>query len=299
MIKKSIPAILFLIQIFNLQVSYGQVPMNMTEDLSQKFLNYTTSVPREEIYIHSDRDDYISGEDMWFNIYLIDRKSLKPSSESKIAYFELLNQENRPIIQKRLLLDSGFGPGQITLPDTLSTGTYTIRAYTSWMKNFLPENCFVKDIHIYNAFSSKTIKRKSFTVKAPDLSPNINKNQTSAGLVLNVNNLKPDVLELLIVTDEKYRSENKNLFYLFIQTHGNIDRSSAERISDETSKIYIPKTQLRAGINQINIFDSKGKPVAERFIYTAGKENLYVTLKSADSIGLRKKITLELELEVN
>ena len=123
-------------------------------------MNYTESVPREEIYIHSDRDEYISGEDLWFNIYLIDRQSFKPSSDSKIAYFELLNPDNRPIVQKRILLDGGFGPGQIILPDTLSTGTYTIRAYTSWMKNFLPSNCFSKDIHIYNAFSSRAFKEK-------------------------------------------------------------------------------------------------------------------------------------------
>jgi len=67
-------------------------------------LNYTTSVPREEIYTLR-QDEYISGEDMWFNIYLIDRQSFKPSYGSKIAYFELLNPENRPIVQKRILLE--------------------------------------------------------------------------------------------------------------------------------------------------------------------------------------------------
>jgi len=296
MIKKSIPAILILIQIFFAEENCGQAPMNMTDDLSQKFLNYTTLVPREEIYIHSDRDDYISGENMWFNIYLIDRKSLRPSSVSKIAYFELLNQENRPIIQKKLLLHNGVGPGEITLPDTLSTGSYTIRAYTSWMKNFLPYNCFIKEIDIYNAFSSKTIKRKSSFTRIPDATQTLTKSQTNSGLTLKADNLKPDVLELLVVTDEKYRSENSNLFYLFIQTHGIIDRSSSERITDEATKINIPKKQLRAGINQINIFDSKGKPLAERFIYTAEKKNPVVTMTSVDSTGPRSKITLELEI---
>lgn len=295
MIKKSIPAILFLIQIFIFQEGFGQAPMNVTDMLVQKFLNYTTSVHREEIYIHSDRDDYLSGESMWFNIYLIDRKSFKPSSDSKIAYFELLSQENRPIIQKKLLLDKGFGPGQITLPDTLSTGTYSIRAYTSWMKNFLPDNCFIKEIHIYNALSSKDIKRKSFPARIPAALKDLNNNQINSGLTLKADNLKPDVLELLVVTDEKYRSENNNQFYLFIQTHGIIDRASSERISEETTKIYIAKKQLRAGINQIDIFDSRGQPVAERFIYTAEREKINVSLRSADSIGLRKKITIDLE----
>src|SRR5674476_55031 len=163
--KKLRPAVFFLIHFLFLNCIYGQIPANMTDYLRQKFLNYITSDPREEIYIHSDRDEYISGEDLWFNIYLIDRQSFRPSPGSKIAYLELLNPENRPIVQKRILLEGGFGPGQIVLPDTLSSGIYTIRAYTNWMKNFLPVNCFSKDIYIYNAFNSKSFKEKIYSGK--------------------------------------------------------------------------------------------------------------------------------------
>ena len=155
------PAIFFIIYILFLQVVNGQTELTMTDYLSQKFVQYCNAVPREEIYIQTDRDEYISGEYLWFNAYLIDRQSLKPSSSSKIVYFELLNPENRPVVQKRIGLVKGFGPGEINIPDTLTTGTYTIRAYTSWMKNFLPYNCFIKDIKIYNALSSKTFKKKS------------------------------------------------------------------------------------------------------------------------------------------
>ena len=91
--------------------------MNVPDYISQRFLKYCESVPREEIFIHSDREEYIAGEDLWFNVYLIDRQSFKPSLNSKIAYFELLNPENRPVVQKRIWIDEGFGPGQIVLPD--------------------------------------------------------------------------------------------------------------------------------------------------------------------------------------
>ena len=221
MIKKLRLAILFLMHILFLQAVCGQVSVNMTEYLSKKFQIYSVSVPREEIYIHSDRDEYISGEEMWFNIYLIDRKSFKPSDGSKIAYFELLNPENRPIVQKRILLGDGSGPGQIVLPDTLSTGLYTIRAYTSWMKNFFPYNCFIKNIRIYNAFSSKVIKAKVASEKETK-SDSYAMNYpvpSNSGLSLTVDNLKPDILEINVMTVDKYRNENGNLFYLFIQTH--------------------------------------------------------------------------------
>jgi hypothetical protein len=298
MTKKIKPAILFLIQLLLLQGVTGQTPLNMTDYLKGKFIRYIKSVPREEVYIHSDRDEYISGEDLWFNIYLIDRQSFKPDTNSKIAYFELLNPENRPIVQKKIKLDGGFGPGQIVLPDTLSTGIYTIRAYTSWMKNFLPDNCFLKEINIYNAFSSKTIKRK---INSGKILKDVTSNQAdpgvrNTGIVLKVDNLKRDVLEIVINADEKYRSENNNLFYLFIQTHGIIDYVSSERFSDENTKILIPKKQLSAGINHITIFDSNGRPAAERFFYTPAKEILKMTLHLADSLTRRNKTTVDLEI---
>ena len=62
----------------------------------------------------------------------------------------LLNPENRPVVQKKILLDNGFGPGQVILPDTLSSGTYTIRAYTNWMKNDSPDYYFKKIVTIIN-----------------------------------------------------------------------------------------------------------------------------------------------------
>jgi hypothetical protein len=295
MIKKIKPAVFILIHFLFLHGIYGQIPANMTDYLRQKFLNYTSSVPREEIYIHSDRYEYISGEDLWFNIYLIDRQSFKASSGSKIAYFELLNPENRPIVQKRIILEGGFGPGQIVLPDTLSTGIYTIRAYTNWMKNFLPVNCFTKDIHVFNAFSSRSFKEKINSGKkiSENTGPDNYPAAPNSGLTLKVDNLKSDIVEIDVVTDEKYRAENRNQFYLFVQTHGNINHVSSEGTTDGYAKIFINKNQLSAGINQITVFNAKGQPVGERFIYTSEKENPVVTIQATDSSGLRDKISLD------
>ncbi len=297
MIKILKPAIFFLIQILVLQGVCGQVPDNMTDFLSEKFLRYIKSVPREEIYIHMDRDEYISGEDLWLNMYLIDRQSLKLSFDSKIAYFELLNQENRPVVQMRVLLNEGFGPGKIVLPDTLSTGIYTIRAYTSWMKNFLPFNCFIKDIYIYNAFSNRSLQDRVNSGKISKEGINTEKypGTTNSGLTLKAENLKPNVLEITVITDEKFRSENNNQFYLFIQTHGMINLVSSERTTDYITKISIPKKQLTAGINQITVFNSKGQPVDERFIFTPDHNNPVITIHAVDSSGLRNKVSLDLE----
>jgi hypothetical protein len=298
MIRVVKPATLFPVLFLIMQSTFAQVQTSVPDLLSQKFLRYCESVPREEIFVHSDREEYVSGEDMWFNIYLFDRQSLKPSLNSKIVYFELLNPENRPVIQKRIRIEEGFGPGQVVLPDSLSTGKYTIRAYTSWMKNFLPYNCFMKDIKVYNAFSTKEFKEKekiSDNLKGVSVSE-ISMRAGNTGVTMKVNNFKPVLLEIIVNTGPEYLSQNSNLFYLFIQTRGKINLVLSERIAGESTTITVLKSLLTPGINQITLFDSKGIPVSERFIYTLEAAKTEPTLNSSDSCNTRSKLSLEIDL---
>jgi hypothetical protein len=79
MIKRKILVVIIMLNLFFLQNVAGQVQINIPNYIRQRFQNYCKSVPREEIFVHTDREEYISGEDLWFNIYLIDRRSFKPS----------------------------------------------------------------------------------------------------------------------------------------------------------------------------------------------------------------------------
>jgi hypothetical protein len=275
-----------------------QVQKNIPDYLRQKFLKYTRSVPWEEIFLHSDREEYIAGEDLWFNIYLIDRKSFKTSSKSQIAYFELLNTGNRPIIQKRFSLDKGSGHGRIVLPDTLSTGLYTIRAYTSWMKNFAPENCFIKDIKVYNALNTKSgmkVRRKG-DLRSKASTTGFTEEKGTRGVTLTADNSKQDFLELFINTDNRFQTENGNLFCIFIQTRGNIEYINNEKISGPTTKVVVPKSVLGGGISQVTIFDSGGHPVIESYIYSPRTGNKYLALHADDTCGRRSKIRLDLSI---
>lgn len=297
MTKEYLLTIIFLVNYLFIFSVFGQIRQTVPDNLTHKFQKYCSTVPREEIYVHSDREKYIAGEDMWFNVYLIDRQSLIPSLMSKIVYFEVLNSENRPVVQKRIGMVDGFGPGQIVIPDTLSTGTYTLRAYTSWMKNFLPLNCFMKEIAVYNAFSTKSFKRLSRgNVISSDENSASEQDFNSKGLTLKTDNLKPGILEISINATSDYCSENNNLCYLFIQTHGRIDHVSTRLITEGVSRISIPKTLLTSGINQIAIFDSNSRLVCERLIYTHGKESQILSALCPDSCRKRSEVSLEIEL---
>lgn len=131
--------------------------------ISERFNEYISNTPREEIYLHIDRYYYIAGEDIWFSIYCFDRATGTLSKKSLIAYIELLNPWNVPVLQSRFSLSEGRGEGYFLLPDSLTCGKYTVRAYTNWMKNYLPSNCFMQDIEICNALKENDFYNKTYT----------------------------------------------------------------------------------------------------------------------------------------
>jgi hypothetical protein len=120
--------------------------------LQKQFSDYTSRTYEEKIYVHQDRPLYVVGETMWFKAYYVEAGSRKPASLSKIAYLEVLDQEQNPVAQTQIALAAGQGEGHLALPTTLSSGTYTVRSYTNWMKNFGPNAFFETAITVLNPF---------------------------------------------------------------------------------------------------------------------------------------------------
>ncbi|WP_114789149.1 hypothetical protein U0035_06175 [Niabella yanshanensis] len=91
------------------------------------------STPIEKVYLHMDRKDYFAGQTSWFKGYFI--SDFKPSARNSTLFVELINRAGAVISQKVLPVFNGITYGQIDIPDTLSTGTYQVRAYTPLMLN--------------------------------------------------------------------------------------------------------------------------------------------------------------------
>jgi len=286
--------ILYIAMLFLLFQGSPLYPQSTVADnIAKRFDFYTSAFPREEMYVHCDRKDYIAGEDVWFSFYLIDRKSNKPSAEISIAYFEILNPDNRPVIQRRFSLEGGTGSGHVVLPDTLSSGLYMIRAYTSWMKNFMPQNCFTKFVRIYNPLNRTSFSDSSYPsgLTGPegkaetntDSRVRIRKRKTgSAGLVLD------------IISSRDFRMQNGPLYYLFIQTRGNLNYRTAVTLSSDSSVMKVPGELIPGGINHITLFTASGRPLYERYIYTPLPETGAIILETADNAGTREKVDVKL-----
>lgn len=103
---------------------------------------------REKLYLHSDKNFYLAGEIVWFKIYYIDGQL--PGKISKVAYVEILDRNNKPVLQAKIPLATNGGNGSFYLPLTIKSDYYTLRAYTNWMKNAGSKIFFEKKISIVN-----------------------------------------------------------------------------------------------------------------------------------------------------
>jgi hypothetical protein len=124
------------------------------DTLIKKMNRYRTQNLPEKIYLHIDRSSYLTGETMWFKIYLTDGSLHKPSGISKVAYIEFMDRSNQSVLQTKVEIKDGTGAGSLYLPATLNSGHYMIRAYTNWMKNFNAEFYFHKPVSIVNTFKT-------------------------------------------------------------------------------------------------------------------------------------------------
>ncbi len=111
---------------------------------------HKTSGIEEKIYVHTDKNYYLTGEILWFKIYYTDAVTLKPIDVSKIAYLELLDGKNQSVQEVKVGLNKGEGTGSVFLSQNLVSGNYKLRAYTHWMKNFDVDYFFEKPITIVN-----------------------------------------------------------------------------------------------------------------------------------------------------
>ena len=108
------------------------------------------ALAQEKVFVHSDRDIYVAGEDMLFSLFI--HQSNDNSHSSNVAYIELININNTAVAQSRIGTTDAYGHGVLPIPDSLTTGRYLLRAYTRVMRNYGQGIFFTKSIIIYNPF---------------------------------------------------------------------------------------------------------------------------------------------------
>lgn len=135
------------------------------KQLLQHLAEYKTDAPQEKVYLHLDKPYYVAGEDIWFKAYITVGPFNFLSAISNILYVELIDMQDKIVLSRRLPAVSGLSFGDFKLPDTLDEGSYRIRAYTNWMRNFDEALFFDKTVQIGNSLSNGLIVSSNFNYR--------------------------------------------------------------------------------------------------------------------------------------
>ncbi len=132
----------------DLPVSYGQQGVESFNVL--KLETFRKMPVNERIVLFTDREVYLCGEKILFSAYSYEGNWFLPLSLSSVLYVELYNQDNSVISKSKFLINNGKGSGAISIPRTIHSDIYYIRAYTNYMKNFGVKQFFVQKLKIVN-----------------------------------------------------------------------------------------------------------------------------------------------------
>jgi hypothetical protein len=113
----------------------------------------TSEMIREHVFFFTDRTIYAVNENILFKIDCLIDNNIQKKPWSTVVYVELIRQDGHSLIQRKLQLSETGAEGNIPIPEDVPTGIYYLKAYTKWMRNFMPGGYEYKPVKIINPFT--------------------------------------------------------------------------------------------------------------------------------------------------
>jgi hypothetical protein len=233
--------------------------------------SFRNSHPVEKLYVQFDKPYYTPGDTIWFKAYLFNASFLGPSKNSGILYIELANDSNKVIKRMMLPVANGLSWGDIALDaKEITQGSYVLRAYTNWMRNFGENYIFKKGFYFGSTTGdSWLVNTRLNLVKG--------KGADTARLTLQFNQVNREPLILKDINLDVL--DGKNIWYkskLQTKTDGRIDISFALKTAakhltiitkeinkaNENHKLIIPITLNRPEDIDLQFMPEGGNLVA-------------------------------------
>ena len=112
---------------------------------------------QERVYVSTDKDVYVVGEDIWYSVHCIDDESGSYSNLSDVAYLQFVSNDGVESTAKAALI-RGRGCGRFRIPMTLPTGNYSIVSYTKCDGGDAQGEFNGKIISVFNTAATTKVK---------------------------------------------------------------------------------------------------------------------------------------------
>jgi TonB-dependent SusC/RagA subfamily outer membrane receptor len=128
------------------------------QQIAEKFATYQAARPQEKVYLHLDKPYSAVGDTIWFKGYIVEANRQAIDTVSRVLYVDLVNEATGKVtISHRYALINGTTNGRFVLADSILSGSYRIRAYTNYMRNFSEDFFFNQKLQIYKETTALTI----------------------------------------------------------------------------------------------------------------------------------------------
>jgi hypothetical protein len=128
------------------------------ENHLDSFFIRSAKFPIETVYLHCDKYEALAGDTIWFKAYVFENNV--PSTISTNLYVQLFNSNGHPILEKLFPIFNSLSIGQLSLPDSLKSGNYWIRAFTKYQVNFGTTDLFKTPVAIFNKKGIASVRTK-------------------------------------------------------------------------------------------------------------------------------------------
>ena len=186
----------------------------------------------EKLYLQFDKPYYAVGDTIWFKAYLLKSKGLAPSDKSGIIHLDITNDSGKMVKQYNLPVQGGTGWGDLAVDSTVfAPGTYTLHAYTNWMRNDGEACFFTKTFYVADAGRNYWLVNKQANIAM------IDSNKT-ANVKLSFSTMN-GVAEANSLLNLQLLANNKRLYKQTVQTgnEGSLDVNF--KVPEKSSNLVI------------------------------------------------------------
>ncbi|RXQ92996.1 hypothetical protein EO244_11025 [Ancylomarina salipaludis] len=263
---------------------------------------FAQKLTTERLHVHLQKNIYMAGEAIHFKLYCINTETQKLTTNSKVAYVELIGENGFPVAQTDIILEHGMGVGGIVISPQLPTGNYAINAYSHWMKTSSENLTNVTSLFVFNNQntsndSNNNLKKLSGTFR------DLNNNDLT---LLKSNNDKEDVsihtkiedLNRILKISLTSNNPKINETYKFqlLSKEGKILEKEFQ-FSQKNTDFFLKLNDLKSTNYNLCVKNNKEQIIKTAVIHLAKSHRGLFIERPRITNSKRKKIRLNLHLE--
>ena len=114
----------------------------------------------ENIHLQLNKTAFLKGEHIWFKAYVQNQNQHLPSLATKNLHVGIFSKDGSMLTKKMVLVRNGVSFGDFKVDSTFVEDSYTIMAWTNYMKNFEFTTPFLQNIEIIGVAEQSESKNK-------------------------------------------------------------------------------------------------------------------------------------------